>query len=241
MKPVCDDLPSFESHLHLMRRYCSFSGIVIFGINSRFWRKFGLVAVSFTNQPKQEGTMPTSRHVQAFLVVSTVLITASSAFQTISVVLSRRSFATSLSFSVQEDDARPQQLPSFIQSPVLAKVYPAILAHNQKHGNPNIPLGSENGKRCKTLRRLAFQNKLTSDELEILTEMGFRWNSFEDVYTECDFDEMREKLMAYHDEFDTFQIPKKYEPDPELGVRMSHYMNIFILLFTVCLFLTSSP
>lgn len=49
MKPVCDDLPSFESHLHLMRRYCSFSGIVIFGINSRFWRKFGLVAVSFSN------------------------------------------------------------------------------------------------------------------------------------------------------------------------------------------------
>ena len=166
--------------------------------------------------------MPTSRHAQAFLVASTILITASSAFQTISVVLSRRSFATSLSFSVQEDDARPQQLPSVIQSPVLAKVYPAILAHNQKHGNPNIPLGSENGKRCKTLRRLAFQNKLTSDELQILTELGFRWNSFEDVYTECDFDEMREKLMAYHDEFDTFQIPKKYEPDPELGVRMFH-------------------
>ena len=50
-----------------------------------------------------------------------------------------------------------------------------------------------------------------------MTELGFRFHSFEDVYYECDFDEMLGKLAYYHREFGTFQIPKKYDPDPELG------------------------
>lgn len=109
------------------------------------------------------------------------------------------------------------EIPSFVVSPVLAQVYPALLAHKEKYGNVNIPLGSTDGKRCKTLRRLHFQNKLTEEETEHLAELGFRFHSFEDVYYENDFDEMLSKLIDYHSEFKTYQIPKKYEPDPELG------------------------
>ena len=118
-------------------------------------------------------------------------------------------------------------IPSFIVSPVLSQVYPALLAHKDKYGNVNIPLGSSDGKRCKTLRRLHFQNKLTEEESNLLTELGFRFHSFEDVYYECDFGEMLSKLLEYHDEFGTFQIPKKYEPDPELGawVTMLRRLN----------------
>jgi hypothetical protein len=50
-----------------------------------------------------------------------------------------------------------------------------------------------------------------------LNELGFRFHSLEDVYYECDFDEMLFKLTLYYKEFQTYQIPKKYEPDPELG------------------------
>lgn len=118
-------------------------------------------------------------------------------------------------------------IPSFIVSPVLSQVYPALLAHKDKYGNVNIPLGSSDGKRCKTLRRLHFQNKLTEEESNLLTELGFRFHSFEDVYYECDFGEMLSKLLEYHDEFGTYQIPKKYEPDPELGawVTMLRRLN----------------
>ena len=115
------------------------------------------------------------------------------------------------------DTAASVQIPPFIASPVLEQVYPALIAHKDKYGNPNIPLGSADGKRCDTLRRLHFQNKLTEEEAAHLTDLGFRFHSFEDVYYECDFDEMLQKLMDYQQEFQTFQIPKKYEPDPELG------------------------
>lgn len=109
------------------------------------------------------------------------------------------------------------QVPPFVVSPLLQQVYPALIAHKEKFGNPNIPLGSSDGKRCKTLRRLHFQNKLSKEEEAHLTGLGFRFHSFEDVYYECDFDEMLKKLLEYQREFQTFQIPKKYEPDPELG------------------------
>ena len=110
-----------------------------------------------------------------------------------------------------------EPIPTFITSPVLALVYPALIAHKEQYGNPNIPLGSADGKRCKTLRRMHFQNKLSTEETQHLTELGFRFHSFEDVYYECDFDEMLSKLIAYHNNFETYQIPKKYDPDPELG------------------------
>lgn len=127
------------------------------------------------------------------------------------------SFVCFAASSPSEENESTIAIPSMIVSPVLAQVYPALIAHKEKHGNPNIPLGCTDGKRCKTLRRLHFQNMLTEDETNLLTEMGFRFHSFEDVYYECDFDEMLFKLSLYHKEFQTYQIPKKYAPDPELG------------------------
>mmetsp|Transcript_3503 Transcript_3503/g.8930 ORF Transcript_3503/g.8930 Transcript_3503/m.8930 type:complete len:284 (-) Transcript_3503:249-1100(-) len=119
--------------------------------------------------------------------------------------------------SSPSDGDRKIDIPSVVVSPVLYQVYPALVAHKDTYGNPNIPLGSTDGKKCKTLRRLHFQNKLTESEGTLLTEMGFIFHSFEDVYYECDFDEMLGKLLEYKKEFDTYQIPKKYELDPELG------------------------
>jgi len=118
--------------------------------------------------------------------------------------------------SRSEDDV--SAIPSFIQSPVLQQVYPALLSHVGQFGNPNIPLGTTDGKRCKTLRRLAFENKLTAEEMDLLTSMSFRFSSFEDIYEEADFDECLERLVEYEKEHkDNYQIPKKYKPDPELG------------------------
>jgi hypothetical protein len=119
--------------------------------------------------------------------------------------------------SAGEENESTITIPSYVVSPVLAQVYPALIAHKKKHGNPNIPLGSTDGKRCKTLRRLHFQNMLTENEAALLTDLGFQFHSFEDVYYECDFDEMLFKLTLYYKEFQTYQIPKKYAPDPELG------------------------
>jgi hypothetical protein len=128
-----------------------------------------------------------------------------------------RSIVCLAASSPGEENESTIAIPSCVISPVLAQVYPALIAHNEKHGNPNIPLGSTDGKRCKTLRRLHFQNMLTEDEATLLNELGFRFHSLEDVYYECDFDEMLFKLTLYYKEFQTYQIPKKYEPDPELG------------------------
>ena len=91
---------------------------------------------------------------------------------------------------------KDQQLPSCIQSPVLKQVYPALLEHISQFGNPNIPLGNSNGKKCKVLRRLAFQKVLTEEEIDLLTSLGFRFNSLEDVYEEADFDECLGRLLA---------------------------------------------
>lgn len=89
-----------------------------------------------------------------------------------------------------------QQLPLCIQSPVLKQIYPAMLEHVSQYGNPNIPLGNSDGKKCKVLRRLAFQKILTQEEIDLLSSIGFRFNSLEDVYEEADFDECLERLIA---------------------------------------------
>ncbi|KAL7542780.1 hypothetical protein ACHAXR_013122 [Thalassiosira sp. AJA248-18] len=132
--------------------------------------------------------------------------------------------------SPSSDAEETIDIPAFVKSPVLSLVYPALIAHKEKFGNPNIPLGSADGKRCNTLRRLHFQNKLSEEEAALLEGLGFRFHSFEDVYYENDFDEMLGKLIDYHGEFQTYQIPKKYEPDPELGawvtmLRRLHLAN----------------
>lgn len=119
----------------------------------------------------------------------------------------------------QENEISPiVTIPSIIRSPVLQKVYPMLVSHNMKYGHPNIPLGNIHGKRCKILRRLAFENKLTEQEINLLSSMNFRFNSLEDVYDEADFDDCLRRLVEYERiHKNKFQIPKKYVEDPELG------------------------
>jgi hypothetical protein len=96
-----------------------------------------------------------------------------------------------------------------------------------EYGHPNIPLGTTAGKQCKTLRRLAFQNKLAAEEVRLLDGMGFRWNSFEDVYEEADFDDCLSRLVEYERVHGTgYQIPKKCREDPELGAWVTMIRRI---------------
>ncbi|KAL7483555.1 hypothetical protein ACHAW6_009251 [Cyclotella cf. meneghiniana] len=181
----------------------------------------------------------TGSHYQLSVLVTFSLLISSSAFQPIfsSPPIARSRPATLLlpttlvclssSPANNHESNDVPSLPPFLKSPVLTAVYPALLSHLSAHGHPNIPLGSPDGKRCKTLRRLAFQNKLSPDEVSHLTELGFRFHSFEDVYHECDFDEMMDKLVRYHEEFGTFQIPKKYERDPELGAWVTVVRRLY--------------
>ncbi len=87
------------------------------------------------------------------------------------------------------------EIPDFVTTIVLKQVFPAMVKHNLEYGNPNIPLGSADGKKLKTLRRLAFQNKLSEREVELLESMNFRFNSLEDIYKEADFDECLQRLI----------------------------------------------
>ncbi|KAL3787024.1 hypothetical protein HJC23_010641 [Cyclotella cryptica] len=176
-------------------------------------------------------SMTSSSHKRSFLPALSLLFTSSAAFQAIlpptPLATTRPTTLIFLSSSPSNDVNEPSILPTVVTSPVLTAVYPALLAHISTHGHPNIPLGSADGKRCKTLRRLAFQNKITTDEMTHLTELGFRFHSLEDVYHECDFDEMMVKLRTYHEEFGTFQIPKKYEEDPELGAWVTMVRRLY--------------
>jgi hypothetical protein len=124
-------------------------------------------------------------------------------------------------------DTNIANIPSYVKSPVLQQVYPALLSHIEEYGNPNIPLGTTDGKRCKTLRRLAFQKKLSEEEMNLLTELEFRFNSLEDVYEEADFDHCLQRLIEYEKENKfNYQIPKKYKPDPELGAWVTMIRRI---------------
>lgn len=101
-----------------------------------------------------------------------------------------------------------------ISSPVLKQVYPAILTHIEEYGNPNIPLGTGEGRMCQTLRRLHTQQKLTESDITLLEDLGFLWHSLEDVYKTADFEELFQRLLQYGEDFSP---PKKYPQDPELG------------------------
>jgi hypothetical protein len=117
----------------------------------------------------------------------------------------------------------PQEVSGLVenlvfQSPVLKQLYPALLQHKQNYGNPNIPLGTKEGRQCQTLRRLHIQNKLTDEEVTWLQELGFTFHSLEDVYRFADFNDLFQRLVAYEKENQVgYQIPKKYPQDPELG------------------------
>lgn len=118
-------------------------------------------------------------------------------------------------------------------SPVLIQVYPEMLQHVAEFGNSNIPLGTSNGRKCETLRRLGIQQKLTPFEVQALDDLGFYWHKLEDVYYTGDFDNLLQRLLNFQkakmlekagaaaaaddeDEVDLFP-PKKYPADPELG------------------------
>merc|ERR1719410_762121 len=75
-------------------------------------------------------------------------------------------------------------IPSIVHHPVLSQVYPSLVKHQKQYGNPNIPLGSTEGKACKTLRRLYIQNKLSIDEVQLLEDMKFRLRDLEEIYNE---------------------------------------------------------
>lgn len=93
-------------------------------------------------------------------------------------------------------------IPSEVISPVQRQLYPKMIQHIQEFGNPNIPLGSSEGRQCETLRRLHVQKKLTDAEVYLLTELGFCWHDFEDVYKTVDFDELFTRLLDYRDAHD---------------------------------------
>lgn len=114
--------------------------------------------------------------------------------------------------------AAVRSLQDVITSPVLQQVYPRLLEHIEENRNPNIPLGSSAGRQCETLRRLQIQNKLTADEVELLTDLGFRWHNLEDFYKVADFDEIFDRLLSYRDAHEgDVSPPKKYAADAELG------------------------
>lgn len=98
-----------------------------------------------------------------------------------------------------------------------------MIKHMEEYGNPNIPLGTSDGRKCDTLRRLQIQQKLSREEVSLLQEMGFRFDSLEDVYEKVDFEEMLKRILSYKDEYeaDGYQIPKKFANDPELGAYVT--------------------
>eukprot|EP00586_Coscinodiscus_wailesii_P002406 CAMPEP_0172478398 /NCGR_PEP_ID=MMETSP1066-20121228/2346_1 /TAXON_ID=671091 /ORGANISM="Coscinodiscus wailesii, Strain CCMP2513" /LENGTH=263 /DNA_ID=CAMNT_0013237949 /DNA_START=22 /DNA_END=810 /DNA_ORIENTATION=+ len=120
--------------------------------------------------------------------------------------------------SNNDELASAVDIPPEIQQPVLRQLYPALIKNIAQYGHPNIPLGTSDGKKCKVLRRLYLENKLTSEEIQILKNINFVFGDIEDVYKNSNFDDTLGRLIEYEREFRTnYQIPKKYAPDPALG------------------------
>lgn len=114
--------------------------------------------------------------------------------------------------------ASDDDIPEEVQNAVLKSIYQDMIQFSRENGNPNIPLGSKEGRQCEQLRRLAVQGKLSEQEMELLEKMNFRFYSLEQVYETADFNELYEKLLKYRDENDgDVSPPKKYKKDPELG------------------------
>jgi hypothetical protein len=125
-----------------------------------------------------------------------------------------------LSNEIPHDSAEVEEaLPDFLSSPVLRQVYPHLMEYKKLNGHVNIPLGSSAGRQCQTLRRLQLQQKLTDQEVELLSQLQFRFTSLDDVYYQVPFEEMFQRLLDYEQQHPGtgFQIPKKYPSDPELG------------------------
>ena len=136
---------------------------------------------------------------------------------------------TAADITIPKNDDEISKLIESFSSPVLKQVYRKLLEHLSEFGNPNIPLGTSDGRQCETLRRLAIQQKLTPTEVEALDTIGFRWHSLEDVYYTAEFDKLFQRLLDYQamiqkkikerteDANVSLFPPKKYAQDPELG------------------------
>jgi len=111
------------------------------------------------------------------------------------------------------------ELTNRFSSPVLKQNCEKLLEWKETYGHPNIPLKNDGGNACQVLRRLHVQKKLTTEEVEWLEEIGFRFHSLEDVYRFADFDALLDRLLAYEEAHpnNNFQVPKKCPEDPELG------------------------
>lgn len=112
----------------------------------------------------------------------------------------------------------PPTCPNYVSSPVLRNVYPALIDNIREYGHCDIPLGNNDGKNCKTLRRLHFSKKLAKEDSDLLKSLGFRFASFDDIIAEADFDDCFGRLIEHERQHKTgYQIPKKCKEDPELG------------------------
>eukprot|EP00591_Stephanopyxis_turris_P003106 CAMPEP_0195508030 /NCGR_PEP_ID=MMETSP0794_2-20130614/1341_1 /TAXON_ID=515487 /ORGANISM="Stephanopyxis turris, Strain CCMP 815" /LENGTH=253 /DNA_ID=CAMNT_0040634881 /DNA_START=280 /DNA_END=1038 /DNA_ORIENTATION=+ len=119
------------------------------------------------------------------------------------------------------------QIPPELKQPVLRQVYPALLASVKEYGHSDIPLGTTDGRKCSTLRRLKMQGKLSEAEIDILVNLNFRFVSFDNIYYEADFDTLLKRLIQYEETHKVnYQIPKKYQPDMELGAWVTMIRRI---------------
>ena len=173
-----------------------------------FWLSFGTTANAFTIRPNP--CLLTSVKPIPTSVVTSLWYTDKGKDETLT--------SSSSSSSVTTSNIPPPPVDKFV-SPVLQQLFPALMQHKEQYGNPNIPLGNSDGRKCNTLRRLHIQNKLTQDEIDWLTDIGFTFHSLEDVYRVGDFDDLFQRMMKYESQHpeSNFQIPKKCVEDPELG------------------------
>uniref|UniRef100_A0A6V2SQE4 Helicase-associated domain-containing protein n=1 Tax=Heterosigma akashiwo TaxID=2829 RepID=A0A6V2SQE4_HETAK len=103
--------------------------------------------------------------------------------------------------------------------------YEFLLAFQDKHGHVDVPLKTfwgeakiDLGKWVYLQRRLKNENILSLDRVDRLNAVKFTW----DLNTEeASWDDMVAKLSAYANEFGDCFVPKKYAPDPVLGLWVS--------------------
>eukprot|EP00640_Fibrocapsa_japonica_P002751 CAMPEP_0113944520 /NCGR_PEP_ID=MMETSP1339-20121228/34471_1 /TAXON_ID=94617 /ORGANISM="Fibrocapsa japonica" /LENGTH=246 /DNA_ID=CAMNT_0000949747 /DNA_START=184 /DNA_END=921 /DNA_ORIENTATION=+ /assembly_acc=CAM_ASM_000762 len=113
------------------------------------------------------------------------------------------------------------------QHPVLVGAWSGLLEHYNQYGHANIPLGSANGKRCKALRRLHHEGKLPLTDYELLCNLKFTFDSYTFDSNASNFETLFPRLLKYEErEKNNFQIPKKYNPDPELGAWVAYIRRI---------------
>lgn len=156
----------------------------------------------------------------------------SSRFFTLSSIVNDESFATATDAGLLDqntNDVLDTSLPAIV-SPVLSQLYPELLQYKKEYGHANIPLGSEAGRKCNTLRRLRIQEKLSSSDIDLLDSLQFTWHSFEDVYIQQKehFDDFIRRLREYSaaNEGD-LSPPKKYPADPELGAWVTAVRRLY--------------